>query len=311
MISSLKRNGGRVALTFVMVACAGFLGWHLWNYYMNAPWTRDGRVSADVVQIAPEVAGRIDKVAVKNDQFVHAGDLLFEVDPSSFKLAVEQAQAELDSERETMELKASIAHRNDSLTKHGTISVETNEEAQREAAAAAANVRSAKAALAIAQLDLQRVAVRAPTDGYVTNLHLRQGDYAVAGTDAVNLVDAKSFRITGYFRETQLPRITLGAPVSVKLMGARGTVTGHVASFGRGVADSNSASDTLGLPDVDPVFEWVRLAQRIPVTVQIDTLPEGAVLSAGMSASVYIDKTTKNVRGNVPFKGEVLLAPAS
>ncbi|MXN17924.1 efflux RND transporter periplasmic adaptor subunit [Pseudooceanicola sp. GBMRC 2024] len=289
MIPLLRRNGGRVALTLAMLACAGLLGAHMWRYYMEAPWTRDGRVSADVVRIAPQVGGTVDKVAVQDNQFVHKGDLLFEVDPENFRLTVEAAQASLDSAAETMRLKASTAARDSRLQGVGAISDATIEQTRREAAAARADYRNAQAALAMAQLSLRRTSVRAPVDGYVTNLHLHPGDYAAIGTTEISLVDAGSFHVTGYFRETQLARIHPGDPVHLKLMGSAQRLTGHVDSIGRGIADSNADAGTLGLPEVEPVFDWVRLAQRIPVRIRLDTPPPGVTLAAGLSASAYVD----------------------
>ncbi|WP_108259716.1 HlyD family secretion protein [Mangrovicoccus ximenensis] len=290
MIAYLQRNGGRVAMTAAMIACAGVLGHHVWDYYMNAPWTRDGRVSADSVRIAPQVSGTIDSVAVTDNQFVRKGDLLYKIGPESFELAVELARATLDSQRETMEFKVSNANRAIRLKDAGTVSAESIEQATREAAAARADVRGAEAALAIAELDLKRTEVRAPVDGYVTNLHLRPGDYAVAGTPAITVIDAGSFGVTGYFRETQFGRIHVGDAVRVKLMGMPGTITGHVESVGRGIADSNIDPDAYGLPAVDPVLDWVRLAQRIPVSIHIDRIPERMLLATGMTATVHVDE---------------------
>lgn len=300
MIDFIKRNGGRVALTAAMLACAWVLGQHFWDYSMNAPWTRDGRISANSVRIAPQVSGSIERVEVSDNQFVHRGDLLYRIGAESFELAVQRAQATLDSQRETMAFKISNAARAMRLRDAGTVSAETIEQATREAAAARADVRGAEVALAMAQLDLTRTEVRAPVDGYVTNLHLRPGDYAVAGTPSVTLIDADSFGVTGYFRETQLERIHVGDAVRIRLMGAAQTITGHVQSLGHGIADSNAAPDAFGLPAVDPVLDWVRLAQRIPVSIRLDPVPQDMLLATGMSATVYVQEP-----------GEAAAAPAS
>ncbi|MGR3801979.1 efflux RND transporter periplasmic adaptor subunit [Marinibacterium profundimaris] len=296
MTTWITRNGGRVALTAAMLACAGVLGQSFWDYYMNAPWTRDGRVSADSVRIAPQVSGTIESVDVADNDFVHKGDLLYRISPESFELAVERARTTLDSERESMEFKASVADRASRLKDAGTISAESIEEALHDAAAARADVRGAEVALEMAQLDLERTEVRAPVDGYVTNLRLRPGDYAVAGSPSITVIDEDSFGVTGYFRETQFERIHVGDTVRIKLMGTPDTITGHVESLGHGIADDNGATDAYGLPAVDPVLDWVRLAQRIPVRIEMDRIPDRAFLAAGMTASLTIGDTPDPAR---------------
>ncbi|WP_417262903.1 efflux RND transporter periplasmic adaptor subunit [Celeribacter sp.] len=289
MMAKLKLKAGGFALTAAVLACALVLGHHLWDYYVNAPWTRDGKVTADVVRVAPEVSGPIQTVYVTDNQLVQAGDVLFEISKERFQLALKAAQADLDTARETMTFKQSQATRNATLREKGSTSQENAEQATQEAAAAKAAYRSAEVALDIAKLNLERTTVRAPVTGYVTNLHLRQGDYAMAGTATVALLDADSFRVTGYFRETQLARIEVGDPVRIGLMGTRNDLSGHIESFGRGIADSNTASNAQGLPSVEPVFTWVRLAQRIPVRIGIDEVPDGMALAAGMTASVTVE----------------------
>lgn len=293
MIARLKQNIGRLLFTAAMLACAAFFAHHLWDYYFNAPWTRDGRITADVVLIAPEVSGTIADVKVADNQFVHQGDVLFSISPERFQLVVDAAKATLDSKTETMKLKQSVAKRAQRLSNTGSISAENSEQATRQAAAASAEVKSAEVALSVANLDLKRTEVKAPVDGYVTNLHLRKGDYAVSGKGAVTLLDATSFRVTGYFRETQLGRIHTGDPVRVQLMGFSSDLNGHVESFGRGIADANIAANSQGLPAVNPVFDWVRLAQRIPVRITLDDPPSDVALAAGMTASIYVDETAK------------------
>ncbi len=206
--------------------------------------------------------------------------------------AVETAQAELDNQKATMEYKVSTAKRDAALKGTASISLDAADKSTRDASAAQAAYRSAQVALQLAELNLKRTSVRAPVDGYVTNLHLRKGDYAVAGNASVTLLDVNSFRVTGYFRETQLARIRVGDPVRIGLMGAGNDLSGHVESFGRGIANSNVSSDTQGLPSVDPVFTWVRLAQRIPVRIGIDSIPEGLQLAAGMTASVSVQESS-------------------
>ena len=144
------------------------------------------------------------------------------------------------------------------------------------------------AALDLAKLNLARSTVRAPVDGYVTNLRLRPGDYATAGVTKVAVLDAASFWITGYFEETKIRQIRVGDQAHIMLMGFDQPVTGHVESLGRGIQNSNDAPGHLGLPNVAATFSWVRLAQRIPVRIKIDRAPSGVELAAGMTATVEI-----------------------
>ena len=152
------------------------------------------------------------------------------------------------------------------------------------------------AALDVARLNLERSVVRAPIDGYVTNLRLRPGDYAEAGNTKVAVVDSSSFWVTGYFEETKLAGIAPGMKARIRLMGFEQPIEGHVVSIGRGVTDTNEKADQRGLPAVNPVFTWIRLAQRIPVRVQIDKVPHGISLSAGMSCSIAIGKANNDGR---------------
>ncbi len=165
---------------------------------------------------------------------------------------------------------------------------EVIEQAAGEAAQAAAAYQGAKAALELAKLNLARTMIRSPVEGYVTNLRLRDGEYAKAGETKIAIIDRASFWITGYFEETRLRRIHIGRPARIKLMGFDQPVTGHVESIGRGIEDDNGAPGHLGLPNVAATFSWVRLAQRIPVHIHIDKVPAGVLLVAGMTAQVEI-----------------------
>lgn len=276
----------RPVLTLAMVVLSIALAIAFWRQYMLAPWTRDGRVSADVVQVAPEVSGTIREVHVVDNQFVHRGDILYQIDFERFQLALDQATSTLEARRQTMQLQASTARRRSALA--GVASVEVIEQAVGAAAIAEADFQSAQAAFNLAKLNMARATVRASVDGYVTNLRVRPGDYAVAGTTKIAMIDANSFWITGYFEETQLRTIRTGEHAEIRMMGFDDPVTGHVESIGRGIADANDSPDHLGLPSVSPVFTWVRLAQRIPVRVHIDSAPPTVMLAMGMTCSVAV-----------------------
>lgn len=287
----------RVALTLAMLAVAALLVAALWQRYMLAPWTRDGRVRAEVVDVAPEVSGTVDQVPVVDNQLVHRGDVLFVIDPIRFKLAIAQAQAAVDSAKAELQLRLSDAKRRQGLT--GVVSAEEQERTQSTATVASAQLEAAQAALETAKLNLARSVLRSPVNGYVTNLRLRVGDYANAGQPKVAVIDADSFWISGYFEETKLSRIHPGDPARIKLMGYTPTLTGHIDTIARGINDRNTSPDSLGLQDVNPVFTWVRLAQRIPVRIHIDSVPDGVTLAAGTTCSISIGDDAAPATGPV------------
>ena len=277
---------GRYALTLSAVAAATCLAFILWKHYAQTPWTRDGRVRADVVQIAPDVSGPVISVAVRDNQWVNQGDVLYSIDPRWLKLAVASAQADVASKRHEMLMRQDAARRRTQIK--DAISREDLQQTGSAANVAAANYHGALAALALAELNLAHASVRSPVSGYVTHLRLRPGDYATAGETKVAIVDAHSFWVVGYFEETKLRHIRVGDSAQVALMGYDPVLTGHVESIGHGIGDNNDETGGLGLPDVEPTFSWVRLAQRVPVRIHIDTLPKGVELVAGLSASVAV-----------------------
>ena len=281
------RSVVRTSLTLAALAVAAALVATLWHDYVQAPWTRNGRVSAAVVQIAPEVSGTVAAVQVVDNQRVRSGDILYVIDPQRYRFAVEMAEADAEAKRQDMLMRLATARRRSSLG-HGVVSAEDLDKANAVAAIARAAHARAVTNLNAARLDLERATIRSPVDGFVTNFRLRVGDYATAGVTKVAVLDAGSFWITGYFEETKLQRIHAGDVAELRLMGIDALLKGHVESIGRGIADSNDAPGRLGLPTVDPVFSWVRLAQRIPVRIRIDEVPPEVELVAGMTASVAI-----------------------
>ncbi|HEY4342821.1 MAG TPA: efflux RND transporter periplasmic adaptor subunit [Parvibaculum sp.] len=292
----------RVAITLVALLFAIFAGYHLWTYYMSEPWTRDARVSADVVQIAPDVSGIVTAVSVTDNQLVHAGDILFVIDQARYQLALAQASATAESRQIQMAQLERDAKRKMEL-RSSAVSDSVREQAEAGAAAAAASYREARAALDVAKLDLERTTVRAPVNGHVTNLQLRKGDFGHAGTPLVAIVDADSFHINGYFEETKLPRIEDGARVSIHLMGVGTPLQGHVEGVARGIVDHELASSANMLANVNPTFSWVRLAQRIPVRIAIDGIPCGVRLAAGQTATVTLAPGAKSKsRDSVPLE---------
>lgn len=277
----------RVGNTFFVVVVAGLLGWAMWRYYMLSPWTRDGRVRVETVNIATEVFGKVSKLRVTENQFVHKGDILFVIDPEEFRLNLAKAEATLESRRQEMLIKQSLSKRRSKLSLEA-VSKEEQQISESTASVASAAYEEAKAQRDLAKLNLARTIIRSPVNGYVANLRLREGDYAQIGQPKLTVIDSDSFWVSGYFEETKMPRIHEGDRAEIKLMGVTPPISGHVESFSRGIADSNGKADPQGLADVNPIFYWVRLAQRIPVRIHIDDVPKGLALAAGMTCTVVI-----------------------
>ncbi len=297
MLLPLIRATIQVAVTLVMVAVAGVLGVALWRTYMIAPWTRDGRVRAYVVDVAPEVPGTVTQVLVHDNELVHRGQTLFVIAPQRFRLAIASAQARVETTREDLRLRQSDAKRRQGLS--GIVSAEERERFNSVAATAQGSVDAAQAELDIARLNLERATLYAPVNGYITNLSLRAGDYVTAGQPRIAVLDSDSFWVYGYFEETKINGVHVGDPARIKLMGYDALIGGHVESITRGIQDQNGNADRLGLQNVNPVFTWVRLAQRIPVRVHIDHVPDGLLLAAGMTCSISVGSEARRSRARL------------
>jgi multidrug resistance efflux pump len=278
-----------ILITLGTVAVAALLAWATWQVYMGAPWTRDGTVRAYVVTMAPEVAGRIVKLPVADNQFVHKGDVLFEIEPADYRIALESAQAQAQRDGAALDYARANEGRQARLEGEGWVSKNIYEQTTSTFRQSEGVVALDKAAVAKAQLDLSRTVLRSPVNGYVTNLLAQLGDYATVGQKLISVVDTDSFWVDGYFEETSLARIHEGDPATVKLMGYSQLVRGHVGGVARGINIPNAQPDQAGLASVNPIFTWVRLAQRVPVRIAIDQVPNGVRLVAGLTATVQID----------------------
>ncbi|AQV98420.1 efflux transporter periplasmic adaptor subunit [Cupriavidus necator] len=261
---------GPVAVTFAAVVAAALTAWHLWQYYTEAPWTRDGHVRAEVIQVAPDVSGLVTAVLVGDNGRVQRGQVLFVVDQDRFSLALKQAQAEAASARAALALGRGQAANAASV------------------AAAQARVDEADAAVDVARLNLARCRVTSPVDGHVSDRLPRAGDFATRGKPALSVVASGSQYVEGYFEETKLPAIRVGSAAEVHIMGQRTPLRGHVQSIAPGIEDQDRAIGPNMLPSVNPTFNWVRLAQRIPVRIALDQVPAGVHLIAGQTATVRI-----------------------
>lgn len=282
----------RFLLTLVIVVAAAFVAWQLWVYYMQDPWTRDGRVRADIVEIAPDVSGLVSDVYVHDNQFVHVGDPLFQIDKLRFAVGVQQAQAMVAKDQAALAQAASDAKRYAGLSGNA-VSALTRDQSNTSVLEAQAELDQATASLAAANLNLTRSTVRATVNGIITNFSMRPGDYVTTGGAVAALVDTDSLHVDGYFEETKLPRIAIGDHARVELLGGGPAIIGHVESIDAGITDGERVASPNLLADVNPTFTWVRLAQRVPVRIALDQVPAGTRLIAGLTATVTIEQAHK------------------
>ena len=280
---SMSRKLATLAI-FLVAVLASLV---VWDQYVIAPWTRDGRVRVQVASVAPRVSGQITRLRVTDNQFVHKGDVLYQIEPVDFDIALRLSKALLEQREADRYVKEEQSERRKRLSDLST-SREQQQVFEGNAQQAKAAVDVAREQVAQADINLKRTEVRSPVNGYVTNLLLRVGDYAHEGISNISIVDTDSFWVDGYFEETKLAQLCIGDRAEVKLMGYSTPIIGHVTTITRGVSVSNAAAGAQGLPNVDPVYTWVRLAQRVPVRVAIDRVPPGMPLVSGMTGTVTL-----------------------
>lgn len=303
-------------LTGAAVVTAGLLVWAMWHAYMESPWTRDGTVRAYVVTETPEVSGRIVSLPVAANQYVHKGDLLMEIDPTDFQIAVNNAEALVAQAKADLKNKRAEATRRLQTTLSSSIEQQQTFLSQAEIAEGVYN--QDLAGLSQAQVNLARTRLVSPVNGYVTNLTAQVGDYALAGQRALSIVNSDSFWVEGYFQETLLGGIQVGDAARISLMGRDAILRGHVDSIERGISVANAQSDPSGLASVNPIFTWIRLAQRVPVRIAIDHVPPSVTLVIGQTATVEIESalvragvasTVHRSPGTTPKDGASRTAP--
>ncbi|ATR81187.1 MULTISPECIES: efflux RND transporter periplasmic adaptor subunit [Pseudomonas] len=277
---------GRMVLTLLVVTLATVLVWQMVLYYMFAPWTRDGHIRADVIQIAPDVSGLIQEVSVRDNQVIKRGDVLFTIDQDRFRLALRQAQATLAERKETLAQAQREAKRNRGLG--NLVAQEQLEESQSREARAQSAMAEAQVAVDAAQLNLDRSVLRSPVDGYLNDRAPRVNEFVSAGRPVLSVVDSNSYHVDGYFEETKLSGIKVGQAVDIRVMGDNTRLRGHVLSIAAGIEDRDRSSGANLLPNVNPAFSWVRLAQRIPVRIAFDQVPDDFRMIAGRTATVSI-----------------------
>lgn len=283
----------RFLITLAVVLIAAFVGWQLWIYYMQDPWTRDGRVRADIVEIAPDVSGLVADVYVHDNQQVHIGDPLFQIDKVRFVVALQQAQAMVAKDQAALAQSESDAKRYAGLS-GSAVSALTRDQSNTAVLEAQAELAQAMATQAAAQLDLTRSTIRATVNGIITNFSMRPGDYVTAGSAVTALVDTDSIYVDGYFEETKLRRIAIGNRARITLLGGGPVIRGHVESIDAGITDDERVASPNLLADVNPTFTWVRLAQRVPVRIALDHVPAGTRLIAGLTATVEIESSSSS-----------------
>ncbi|CAB3807592.1 efflux RND transporter periplasmic adaptor subunit [Paraburkholderia fynbosensis] len=293
---------GQIVLTLIVVVVAAFVLWKLVAYYMFAPWTRDGHVRADVIQVAPDISGLISSVEVVDNQQVKQGQVLFVIDQARYTLALRQAQATAQQRRATLDQARREDARNRKLG--NLVAAEVAEESRSRVEAGEAALADANVAIDTARLNLQRATIVSPVDGYLNDRAPRTGEFVAAGRAVVAVVDMHSFRVDGYFEETKLRGIDIGQPVDIRVMGEPAALRGHVQSIVAGIEDRDRTQGSNLLPNVNPAFSWVRLAQRIPVRVALDEIPADFRMIAGRTATVSVrDLSPVRRRGAVGASG--------
>jgi len=295
ILNSLRR----FAVTGLMVLLALWAGYKLWDYYFEAPWTRDGHVRADVVPVAPDVSGFVTDVLVRDNQHVQRGDVLFRIDRARYAIALEQAEAMLDARRATLDNANADLKRYSALTTDVVVSRQRMDQVVATQATAKASYDQAAADRALAQLNLERSEVRASVSGIVTNNELRPGAYLTPGKGVMALLDTDTLHVQGYFEETKLQRIRVGDPVNVRLMGSSHVLQGKVESVAAGIEDRDRSNGSTLLANVNPTFNWVRLAQRVPVRIVLVRADERDELVAGATATVEVLASPPSGTGRV------------
>src|SRR5258708_1079324 len=277
----------RYVATGVLVAAALVAARYGWRVYVTSPWTRDGMVRVQVANVAPQISGQIVEVRTSDNQHVHKGDMLYVIEKFDFEVALDNAKATILNREADLAVKKAQNARREALTTLST-SIEEKQVSDGNAKMAEAAHASAKAALSQAEINLQRTEVRSPVDGYVTNLLMRVGDFARAGTPNLSVIDEHSYWIDAYFEETKLANVHVGDPVDATLLGFQTPINGRIETITAGLRPANTPISTHPLPNVDPIFTWVRLAQRIPVRIRIEQVPPEVSLVAGMTCSVSV-----------------------
>ena len=283
----------KLLLTLAILGAAGYFAYNKYREYIDNPWTRDGQVRTQVIQVTPRVNGMVTKIYVLDNQKVKTGDLLFEIDPSQYQVKLNQAEARLQRTREAAKgtkieferVKNIYAKDKGAVSQKDLVRNETNYHKS------LADIDSSEEAVNTAKLNLSYTKVFAEVDGYVSNINFQIGSQASANKPILALVDENAYWVFGFFREDAIPEVKVGDTAMVTLLAYPDTpLSGKVESIAWGIAHSDGNPGNNLLPSVKPVFQWIRLAQRIPVRIKLDTLPENIKLRFGLTASVMVLK---------------------
>ncbi|QKF81571.1 HlyD family secretion protein [Halarcobacter ebronensis] len=279
----------RYLITFAIVAVASILTIHLWNNYADSTWTRDGRIRADITLVAPDVSGLITNIYVKDNQYVKKGDKLFEIDKKRFETAINSLESTLKAkEANYLMRKAEYDKRikaNDAI-----VPKDVKDDAKYNLIMAKEDYNEVKARLDLAKLNLERSTIYAPTNGWVNNLLLKVGDFIQIGQSHLSILNDKSFWVYGYFEEHKIPKLNIGDITIMKPLGTNYELKGHIESIASGITDRDNDRGSGLLANVNPSFTWVKLAQRIPVRIAIDEIPENYILRAGVTCTIEVVK---------------------
>jgi RND family efflux transporter MFP subunit len=285
-MNPIVKKALRLVVTILMVTLAFFGGRWLWIKYNRDPWTRDGRLRADVVEVSPDINGLVTTIMVKEGQTVRMGDTLFVIDRARYELELAQADAAIAADEAQLVQAGREARRNRGLD--NLVTTEQSEETDAKVLTLRAQLDGAKVARDTASLNLARTVIKATVNGVVTNLELQPGDYATVGRQVLAVVNSDSIYADGYFEETKLPAIRVGDKAIVHLMGVERDLQGTVESIAAGIEDRERGASGKALANINPTFSWVRLAQRIPVRIRLDHPPADIRLIAGRTATVSI-----------------------
>lgn len=285
-MKTLIRKIARYAITILLVIVAVVIIFRAWVFYTESPWTRDAKFAADVVAISPDVTGLITDVPVYDNQLVKKGDTLFIVDRPRYQKALDQAQADVEYYQALVSEKRREAGRRNQL---GTVAMsrEAIDQANNDLQTSEHQLAKAIATRDLAKIDMERTTIKAPSDGWVTNLNVYKGEFITRGSVAVALVQQHSFYVLAYMEETKLSGVSRGHRVEITPLGSNVVLHGTVDSIAAGVTNSNSSVDGKGMATVNSNLEWVRLAQRVPVRIRLDKQP-GNRFPAGTTATVVV-----------------------
>lgn len=280
----------RIIVTLIIVALAVVAGRWVWDRYLHAPWTRDGRVQAHITTIAPDVSGWVTQLHVADNEQVAKDQPLFAIDAARYEAALAEQKAVRQTKALAWQLAKLEYQRRQQMAKEDAISQEALAASRLKVELAQADYNLANAQLAALELSVARTQVKAPQAGTIVNLDLREGNYVEQGRPVLSLVRHNSFYVTGYFEETKLPLIHIGQRATITLMSSDTRLTGKVTSIGRAIADTNVGRNEQLLPRIQQTFNWVRLAQRVPVEITLDPVPESVRLVAGTTASITLNE---------------------